>query len=463
MVVPSNSSIRTTRRHSHPTYTPESPSQNTRAAKKRRLSQELCRKQQKQEPVVAVPSIETMTPSVLPTEMEDVRYHLPPQLPPIQGLEFEGTHTNSPGAPLSLSTNFSQDGKAMSIDSGIFPQTPTAVVASQVETHGTTLLDVTMADDSVSLVSGISLTEATAVVMCDCNYRLCGTHENELETALRSSFARFAESTALTAAESDSSSLFLEFPLEIRRLIYGHILPTVAGKPFCRRGEQLEWIKGSCEVLRVNKQIYQEAMDYMYSNLMVEFDVNYTGIAFNTTQRTGKWEDKPKVLVEDVFEDSGLRLPMERARSIVINVPDVLSLLEYEPLRAHRARVAENGAVELQPRLEKVVNMLVEHCKELRYVQVNLRDWDKDVETAFELLEPLKTLMSRVPNVTLYRIGWKCWPWTNFELIKEWQVPAKSRYVHKYSLSWEGDMIKTELVERASVAKLPDDNEDEEP
>jgi len=462
MVVPSNSSIRTTRRHSHSIYTPESPSQNTRAAKKRRLSQELCRKQQKQELVAVVPSTEIMTPSVLSTEMEDVRYHLPPQLPPIEGLEFEGTHIHSLGAPLSLSTSFSHDGKAMSVDSGIFPQTPTTVVASQIETHGTTLLDVTMADDAVSLVSGVSLTEATAVVMCDGDYRLCGTLKNELETALRASFARHNESTALNAAKTDSSG-FLRFPLEIRRLVYGHVLPTVAGKPFCRRGEELEWIRGSCEVLRVNKQIYEEAMDFMYSNLMVEFDVNYTGIAFNTTQRTGKWEDKPKVLVEDVFDDSGLRLPIQRARSIVINVPDVLSLLEYEPLRAHRARVAENGAIELQPRLGKVVNMLMEHCKDLRYVQVNLRDWDKDVETAFELLEPLKTLMSRVPNVTLYRIGWKCWPWTNFELMKEWQVPVKSRYVHRYSLSWEGDMIKTEMVERASVAKLPDDNEDEEP
>jgi len=403
-------------------------------------------------------STEIMTPSILPTEMEDVRYHLPP----LQGLESEGTQANIPGTLFPLPTNFSQDGKAMSFDSGIVSQTLTAPVASQAQTPIPTLQDVTMADDTVSLVSNVSVTEATAVVMCDCNYRLCGSLENELETTLRASLARHTESAAIDPTKTDSSR-FLEFPLEIRRLVYGHVLPTVAGKPFCRRGEELEWIKGSCEVLRVNKQIYQEAMDLMYSNLMVEFDINYTGIALNTTQRTGKWEDKPKVLVDNNIDDCELRLPIQRARSIVINIPDVLSLLEYEPLRAHRAKVAENGAIELQLPLEKVVDMLVENCKDLRYVQVNLRDWDKDVETAFELLQPLKTMMSRVPTITLYRIGWKCWPWTNFELMKEWQVPAKSRYVHKYCLSWEGNMIKTELVERASVAKLPDGNEDEEP
>ena len=79
-----------------------------------------------------------------------------------------------------------------------------------------------MADDTVSLVSNVSVTEATAVVMCDCNYRLCGSLENELETTLRASLARHTESAAIDPTKTDSSR-FLEFPLEIRRLVYGHV------------------------------------------------------------------------------------------------------------------------------------------------------------------------------------------------------------------------------------------------
>lgn len=167
----------------------------------------------------------------------------------------------------------------------------------------------------------------------------------------------------------DKQPLLFQVPLEIRQHIYSFVLPAVSGRPYSRYGKDIGWVKGSCDLLRVSKQIYEEAISVLYSNTIIEFDVNYKGISSNFTQKTGVWNSPaPKSL-----PDAGVDCEMARVRQVVINVPDMLSLEDWQSLEKHQASVKENGAVGLRPHLEKLVDMLANQCEELRHVQVNLR------------------------------------------------------------------------------------------
>jgi len=169
--------------------------------------------------------------------------------------------------------------------------------------------------------------------------------------------------------EEDKQPLLLQIPLELRQHIFSFVLPAVTGRPYLRHGKDICWIKGACDVLRVNKQIYQEAISVLYSNTIVEFDVNYKGVLVNATQKSGIWNSPlPKSL-----PDTGVECELARVRQVVINVPDMLSLEDWQSLEKHQAGIKENGAVELLPHLEKLVDVLASQCKELRHVQVNLR------------------------------------------------------------------------------------------
>jgi len=182
--------------------------------------------------------------------------------------------------------------------------------------------------------------------------------------------------TALTNVDAmdleeveDKQPLLLQIPLELRQHIYSFVLPAVTGRPYLRYGKDIGWIKGACDLLRVNKQIYHEAIDVLYNNTIVEFDVNYKGVLVNATQKSGIWNSpQPKAL-----PDTDIECELARVRQVVINVPDMLSLEDWHSLEKHQAGIKDNGAIELKPHLEKLVDVLVNQCKELRQVQVNLR------------------------------------------------------------------------------------------
>ena len=191
---------------------------------------------------------------------------------------------------------------------------------------------------------------------------------DQVEDASQCRFCNALGDAQLSRKEGNPSMLF-QLPLELRQHIYSFVLPAVTGRPYLRYGKDIGWIKGACDLLRVNKQIYQEAVGVLYNSAIVEFDVNYKGVLVNATQKSGIWNSpEPKSL-----PDTGMDFDLARLRQVVINVPDMLSLEDWQSLEKHQAGIKENGGIELKPHLEKLVDVLVSECKELRQVQVNLR------------------------------------------------------------------------------------------
>ena len=71
-------------------------------------------------------------------------------------------------------------------------------------------------------------------------------------------------------ARLPNQTSFLSLPFEIREQIYLYLLPTTRVDRFL---DEYIWIKGSTSVLRVNHQIYHEAISVLFNRAMVEVKV----------------------------------------------------------------------------------------------------------------------------------------------------------------------------------------------
>ncbi|MCJ1480331.1 hypothetical protein MMC06_000486 [Schaereria dolodes] len=79
------------------------------------------------------------------------------------------------------------------------------------------------------------------------------------------------ERKPLSGPESVSKCGFLQLPVELRGLIYGHLLPnTVKVGP---RG--IAWLRGTTSILATNKQIYSETSRIIYGDNTFVIDVLY--------------------------------------------------------------------------------------------------------------------------------------------------------------------------------------------
>jgi hypothetical protein len=492
---PSSSSSKSFRRQSCTTFNPESPSQNTRAAKKRRLKQQLHSK-----PVEVVSAdknndLATMAASAqilasnpepmsfvhpnshfsslqqAPLQVQNNLYHFaaqtqPPQLLPhdVVGSSPSYTFHNvfDPGHDSGL--YHAMDHSAFSSYQQLAPPLPHEILQTYPPQHAQ--VDVVMGN------TGENEKGATHQEVVDLEMRDPGEAEtrldNKLQRALKASMNHTAEPASKSPDQNDRS-YFMEMPVEIRREIFKHIVPQVIGRPYTRDATNtVAWVKGNIDLVAVNKQIFHETMDYMWNNLVVEFDVNNTGVSHNFTAKAGNaLQPKSKSCGGDMAQ---LTIPIERARNVVINVPDVQSLEDWESLVKHQTAVRTDGAIALKPHLEKLINRLAEAGQKLQHVQVNLRDWDEPVESAFALLTPLLTGVKAASSITVYQQSdFEDWPWTNMEIMNEWQVQNKSESVKKWVLTMENGTPRATLVVRPPPPPKPkvkkedkDDQEDAE-
>lgn len=346
---PTSSKRKAARRQAHSPVTPDSPSQNTRAAKKRRRMdlQKQYNNQEKQ----------------LTSQTETTRYQaFDDQFLQIAVLSQSDTSPIQPAAPTlhdhnEDATMIDQDGSAFDYD---LPS-PCECRLPFASTHNTLLCwsGLDNKDVLMPVIEELPDWHDQVEDVSQCRFCNADTDVDGMELVQKEE----------EEEEEDKQPLLLQIPLELRQHIFSFVLPAVTGRPYLRHGKEIGWIKGACDVLRVNKQIYQEAISVLYNNTIIEFDVNYKGVLVNATQKTGIWNSPQPTSLPD----TGVECELARVRQVVINVPDMLSLEEWQSLQKHQAGIKENGAVELKPHLEKLVDVLANQCKELRHVQVNLR------------------------------------------------------------------------------------------
>jgi hypothetical protein len=467
----SSSSSKSTRRQSCATFTLESPSQNTRAAKKRRLKQQLHKK-----PAEAISTdnnnlalmaaaAQTLTSNAnqmafshpvsqlqplaqAPNHDERHIFHLaqmhPAQLFPHEAIGSSPAYSIHHG----FNPDFEGHERVLSFDDSAYSNFHVAPLLphEMLQPYPSyTQSDVVMGNAG-DAEKGVTQQEGVDFEMRD-----VGATEAKLEMGLQEVLKAPTDVTTnagSTSHDQNAKTWFTDVPLEIRRLIFKHTVPTVIGRPYTRDAtDTVAWVKGNIDLLCVNKQIYHETMDYMWNNLVVEFDVNNTGVSLNTTAKAGNaLQPKSKSCGEDMAK---LTIPISRARNVVINVPDVTSLEDWDSLVKHQAAVRADGAIALKPHLEKLVSTLAEREERLQHVQVNLRDWTEPVESAFALLTPLLTGVKAASTVTVYQQSdFDDWPWTSMEVVNEWQVQKRSDSIKKWILTMENGAPRATLVRR---------------
>ena len=194
----------------------------------------------------------------------------------------------------------------------------------------------------------------------------------------------------MNGTQQPGPRLFESLPLEIRRQIYGYLLPHSV--PQCHQLKNPVWRLGNIEILATNKQIHDEAVDLMYGDSWFFVNVNYDEITFKCNfARRDIWicGDYFSQAGKDFFEEIGPR-NVSRIRHLQIYIilgPGVSPPIP-ECYQANIDSLAAQVSL-LSNSLKPIQNFL-----DLR-VTVRTEREEPDVRFEYALAKPLLELNSR--------------------------------------------------------------------